>query len=30
MINDGTRVGYNFKGWVFDTEKPTGHLIEVP
>lgn len=30
MINDGTRVGYNFKGWVFDTEKPTGRLIEVP
>ena len=30
MINDGTRVGYNFKGWVFDTEKPIGSIIKVP
>lgn len=30
MINDGTRVGYNFKGWMFNTEKPNGPIIRVP
>lgn len=29
MINDGTRIGYNFKGWIFDTEKPAGPIIDV-